>query len=57
MLVLHGANGDQLRDIAALVDRGSIKPVIDANSRSNNCRRADLSRGGPGARKVFLKVR
>jgi alcohol dehydrogenase len=39
------ANGDQLREIAALVDRGAIKPVIDREFASSNCRqRLPISR-------------
>jgi alcohol dehydrogenase len=52
------ANGDQLRDIAALVESGAIKPVIDREfafeqlPAALSCLEAGRARG-----KVVLKVR
>jgi alcohol dehydrogenase len=43
------SNGDQLREIAALVDSGAIKPVVDREFAFDQLPAAlDLSRGGPG---------
>jgi alcohol dehydrogenase len=52
------ANGDQLRDIAALVDRGAIKPVIDREFAFEQLPAAlTYLEAGRARGKVVLKVR
>jgi alcohol dehydrogenase len=52
------ANGDQLRDIAALVDRGAIKPVIDREFAFEQLPDAlTYLEAGRARGKVVLKVR
>ena len=52
------ANGDQLRDIAALVERGAIKPVIDREFAFEQLPDAlDYLEAGRARGKVVLKVR
>jgi alcohol dehydrogenase len=52
------ANGDQLRDIAALVDSGAIKPVIDREFGFEQLPAAlSYLEGGRARGKVVLKVR
>jgi alcohol dehydrogenase len=51
-------NGDQLRDIAALVDRGAIKPVIDREFAFDQLPAALIYLEAGRARgKVVLKLR
>ena len=51
------ANGDQLRDIAALVERGAIKPVIDREFAFEQLPDAlRYLEAGRARRKVVLKV-
>ena len=52
------ANGDQLRDIAALVERGAIKPVIDREFAFEHLPDAlSYLEAGRARGKVVLKVR
>ncbi|MDB5575181.1 MAG: hypothetical protein JWR80_357 [Bradyrhizobium sp.] len=52
------ANGDQLRDIAALVERGAIKPVIDREFAFEQLPDAlDYLEAGRARGKVVLRVR
>jgi alcohol dehydrogenase len=52
------ANGDQLRDIAALVERGAIKPVIDREFAFEQLQDAlSYLEAGRARGKVVLKVR
>jgi alcohol dehydrogenase len=55
---LTEANGDQLRDIAALVERGAIKPVIDREFAFEQLPDAlSYLEAGRARGKVVLKVR
>jgi alcohol dehydrogenase len=52
------SNGDQLRDIAALVDSGAIKPVIDREFAFEKLPEAlAYLEAGRARGKVVLKVR
>jgi alcohol dehydrogenase len=52
------SNGDQLREIAALVDRGAIKPVIDREFAFEQLPAAlTYLEAGRARGKVVLKVR